>query len=201
MNTLLKLTVSTVVVAANVQADVVMPDFELDLEVRDIDQLKKIAKKDVNVAFGVDAFTEHYRAHMWGVRNNYKHTPEENEIVRYESLKYYNTVYKLILTELARCIFDIKGGMVEYTNNYDDILKCKGSVPVEQYNQSNWNYVVFVNVLNARINGDKGSIEAIGDRIIKQFDLIYADLIKWAVYDIKQYFEALGLEKYVSIYG
>ena len=155
MKALLRLAVSTVVVVANVYA-VEMADFELDLEARSVEQLQEIAKKDINVAFGVDAFTEHYRAHMWDIRNNYKNTPIENEIVRYESLKYYNTVYKLIPTEIARCIFGIKGGMVEYTDNYNDILECQGSVPVEQYNQSNWNYVVFVNVLNRYRNYTKG---------------------------------------------
>ena len=165
MSTLLKLAVSTVVVAANVQADVIMPDFELDLEARDIDQLKEIAKQDINVAFGVDAFTENYRAHMWDIRNNYKHTPWEHEIVRYESLKYYNTVYKLILTELARCIFDIKGGMIEYTDDYGKILKCKGGKPIEQYDQSNWNYVVFVNVLNRIIHKNNYEADKIEDDI------------------------------------
>ena len=205
MNTLLKLTVSTVVVAANVQADVVMPDFELNLEVRDIDQLKEIAKQDINVAFGVDAFTEHYRAHMWDIRNNYKHTPWEHEIVRYENLKYYNTVYKLILTELARCIFDIKGGMIEYTNNYNDILECKGSVPVEQYNQSNWNYVVFVNVLNRFKNGKinisetiKQTIAGIKERYKSQITEAMIGLIDAAGTDISTYFELLDLGKYIT---
>ncbi|MBQ9335239.1 MAG: hypothetical protein IJS10_01700 [Alphaproteobacteria bacterium] len=98
MKALLRLAVSPVVVAANayaVESVVEMADFELDLEYRDIKQLEAIAKTNIKVAFGVDAFTEHYRAHMWDIRNNYKRTPEKNEIVRYESLKYYNTVYKI----------------------------------------------------------------------------------------------------------
>ena len=182
MKTLLRLAVSTVVVAANVYA-VEMADFELDLEYRNIKQLEKIANANIKVAFGVDAFTEHYRAHMWNIRNNCEHTPEENEIVRYESLKYYNTVYKLIPTEIARCIFGIKGGMVEYTDDNDEILECKGGKPIEQYDQSNWNYVVFVNVLNAKMNGDGNgnkneTIDEIGGRIIKHFDTKYTSLIK-----------------------
>ena len=202
MNTLLKLAVSAVVIVANVYA-VEMPDFELDLEHRNTKQLKEIAEKDINVAFGVDAFTEHYRAHMWDVRNNYKHTPMENDIVRYENLKYYNTVYKLIPTEIARCIFDIKDGMIEYTDNYDDILECKGSVPVEQYNQSNWNYVVLVNVLNRYRNYTKGHnkkhtiskiIKEVCEGLNKRYGKGYASIIDDAANDIKVYLDTLRLD-------
>ena len=203
MKALLRLAVSTVVVAANVYA-VEMADFELDLEARNIKQLKKIAEKDINVAFGVDAFTEHYRAHMWDIRNNYKHTPMENEIVRYESLKYYNTVYKLILTELARCIFDIKGGMVEYTDEDDEILECKGGKPIEQYDQSNWNYVVFVNVLNRVIHKNNYDADKIEDDINKVKDNLKKTYkgavdvgdIEDAARDIRTYFNVLNLNEY-----
>ena len=204
MKALLRLAVSTVVVVANVQAEVIMPNFELDLEHRNIKQLKKIAEKDINVAFGVDAFTEHYRAHMWNIRNNYKHTPWENEIVRYESLKYYNTVYKLILTELARCIFDIKGGMVEYTDDDDEILECKGGKPIEQYDQSNWNYVVFVNVLNRVIhkadydeNKIEDDINEVKDNLKKTYKgAVDVGNIEDAARDIRTYFNVLNLNEY-----
>ena len=202
MKALLRLAVSTVVVAANVYA-VEMAEFELDLEHRDIGQLEAISKQDINVAFGVDAFTEHYRAHMWDIRNNYKHTPWENEIVRYESLKYYNTVYKLILTELARCIFDIKGGMIEYTDNYDDILECKNGKKIAQYDQSNWNYVVFVNVLNRYRNYTKGHknkhkkntiIKEVCEGLNKRYGKGYAKIIDDAANDIKVYLDTLRLD-------
>ena len=205
MKTLLRLAISTVVVVANVYA-VEMADFELDLEARSVEQLQEIAKKDINVAFGVDAFTEHYRAHMWDIRNNYKYTPEENEIVRYESLKYYNTVYKLIPTEIARCIFGIKGGMVEYTDNYNDILECQGGKPIELYDQSNWNYVVFVNVLNRYRNNETAKVKdviktivaGIIDKYKTQLSAAKQNLIRLSGGDIEQYFEVLRLKKYIS---
>ncbi|MBQ9335420.1 MAG: hypothetical protein IJS10_02665 [Alphaproteobacteria bacterium] len=207
MKALLRLAVSTVVVATNVQADVVMAEFELDLEHRDIGQLEAISKQDINVAFGVDAFTEHYRAYMWDIRNNYENTPEENEIVRYESLKYYNTVYKLIPTEIARCIFGIKGGTIEYTDDYDEILECKGSVPVEQYNQSNWNYVVFVNVLNRYRNNKQKhknyhGITTIVKEVCKGLNKVYGKKyesdINNAINDIKDYWHILSLGEYAK---
>ena len=203
MKALLRLAVSTVVVAANVYA-VEMADFELDLEYRNIKQLEKIANANIKVAFGVDAFTEHYRAHMWNIRNNCEHTPEENEIVRYESLKYYNTVYKLIPTEIARCIFGIKGGMVEYTDDNDEILECKGGKPIEQYDQSNWNYVVFVNVLNRVIHKNNYDADKIEDDINKVKDNLKKTYkgavdvgdIEDAARDIRTYFNVLNLNEY-----
>ena len=205
MKALLRLAVSTVVVAANVYA-VEMADFELDLEYRNIKQLEKIANANIKVAFGVDAFTEHYRAHMWNIRNNCEHTPEENEIVRYESLKYYNTVYKLIPTEIARCIFGIKGGMVEYTDDNDEILECKGGKPIEQYDQSNWNYVVFVNVLNRVIHKNNYDADKIEDDINKVKDNLKKTYkgavdvgdIEDAARDIRTYFNVLNLKYGIS---
>jgi len=79
MSDLLKLAVSCVAVIVNVHA-VDMAKFQLDLDVKNEGQLAAIAK---TLHFWGDAFTEHYRAHEIIT------TPEENDIVRYENLKYY----------------------------------------------------------------------------------------------------------------
>ena len=74
----------------------VMPNFEIDLEYRAVAQFNTIAKQDVNIATGVDAFTENYRAHIWKIRNYYakkQFSEEDRSVVDYENLYFVTERY------------------------------------------------------------------------------------------------------------
>lgn len=202
----------------------VMPDFEIDLEYRDFGQFYAIYQEDKKIALGIDAFIENYRAHMWTIRNVYtikdQSTRKYNEVVDYENLRFYRTVYNLIPTELARATFGIKGGAVEYTNNSEDVLECvrDGCKSIEQYNRSHWNYILLVNLINTAVNSvgdvnfanfaeDKDItpiINSVYDRVknaYKNKDKWNSNcdsLLKLAKEDIKKYASILLFGKYLS---
>ena len=192
----------------------VMPNFEIDLEYRDFDQFSKIADNDANIANGVDAFTENYRAHMWKIRNYYaakdSFIKEGCKVVDYKNLYFYRTVYNLIPTELARAVFGIKGGAVEYTNNSADVLECIGDnyKPIGAYSRSNWNYILLVNLINTAMNSaekaDINLLNSVYDRVKNKYrnkgewTKRCEQLLEKAKQDIKQYARILLFENYLE---
>ena len=186
---------------------VTMQEFDIDLEYRDTEQLEKLATVNRGVAIGVDAFTEHYRAHMYDMRNNYALSKAEYKVVRYDELYYYRTVYNLIPTEIARAVFAIKGGAVEYTNNCNDVIECNGVVytNIADYNRSNWNYILFVNIVNTWLNSSEEiAYKTIFKRVVNHYKAKEGwtekceELLKLSLEDMRKYRKVLSLDEYLS---
>ena len=125
--------------------------------------------------------------------------------------KYNKVINEVIPTEIARALFDIKGGAVTYQDNVSDVLECNNiNLPIEQYTLANFNYLLFVNTLNRAINSN----DVIDSKIITKTknELLEAsrlgktkyqyhnfiDKFKKAESDIKGYFSDLKLYEYLS---
>ena len=104
---------------------------------------------------GVLIFRKYWAMHLMKLRNKKK-----SEILRWDNLRYAETILNIIPTELARAIFNINSSHFRYNILDDKILTYKGCNP-STYTQSNWNYIVLINVINRVINNNvKEIIEA-----------------------------------------
>ncbi len=213
-------------VSSTVLFALVMHNFEIDLEYRDYNQFNNINDQYSHIPKAVDAFVEHYRAHMWRIRNSHtlreQFTEQDRELVDYKNLKYYRTIYSLIPTELARAVFSIKGGAVEYTDNGQDVLECVGDnyKSIDAYDRANWNYILLVNLINTAMNSaDKwdsydsrkdihfvdGVVADVYSRVVKAYNKKAKwnadcdNLLKIAKEDIKKYAGVLWFGKYLRL--
>ena len=136
-------------IASSYAKVVTMNGFEISLETNNIEMVNKVAEQDLQTAVGIFNLAEEYRAHIWGIVQ--KTNPE---IARTDNLKYFNSVFKVIITELAKAYFKIKGDAVDYTDNIFNVLSCVkiGYKKLQDYDDSNWNYFMLVNVINRAMN-------------------------------------------------
>ena len=85
---------------------------------------------------------QHYNSHMAKFRMNNK-----SELVQWDNETYNESVYCVILNEIARCFFNITNDMVEYNRLNGRAIECVGT-DVSSYSRANWNYVFLVNLID-----------------------------------------------------
>ena len=104
-------------------------------------------------------YAEDYKMHMWKIRQKNK-----SEIVRYDSARYAEAVYTVILSEILRSVDywnpysfcgaksahynDNRGRGKSETLKVMEFYEKDGFVPVSQYTPANYNYVLLMNVIN-----------------------------------------------------
>ena len=162
---------------------------------------------------------EKYKVHL----NNLMRTRNKvSKILKWNSWKYTDTVYDVIISEIARCFLNINGGVVTYNKFDGNILECmQDNVFIEPKNftASNWNYLLLVNVINRslyyKIDINEKAIDPIAEwiinaRIDEQFNendhvnrshydyRKYALALKKASYDIKTYMKELDLYSFLN---
>ena len=158
-------------------------------------------------AKAVMIFQDSYREHLDMQRA--KENP--SDLLRDDNYKYFLTLYGVIVNEIARMVFDIKleNDPVSYVNkDKDDIIECISNgeskfKTIEDYDPSNWNYLLLVNVLNQVKNSDieinKEIIQCAAEKILKEDKYKgYETRINNAVSDITTYFNQLELYSYLK---
>ena len=159
---------------------ITMPNFEVSLYKRDIEQLYDIAEQRVSTAFGVDAFTEYYRAHMWRMRNDTALTQQDAKMVNYKSVNFGPLAYIWVPSELARCIYNIDDGKLEYTNNYDDVLYYKDAKNLLDIPRFMFERIVLANIFNRIKNKPYTKIEDAANEVVKAITETNATIDKYA---------------------
>lgn len=167
---------------------------------------------DIKIAMGL-ALRESYRALV----DNAMHKTK-SKLANFDDLKYRNSVYNVILTEIQRAMLGIgiyQNGSVQYNQcNYDELtaekkssadllLKLKktdGFLDQKDYHRCHVNYVLLINLIDRTLNSKKkeNSVPLIDicNALIAQG--CNADLVSESFSDIKKYCEELGLYDYLQ---
>ena len=169
--------------------------------------MEEITKKDPFLTVAIKVFQDSYRAHIDELRG--KENP--SDLLRADNYKYFLTLYDVIVTEMAKMVFNIEaiGDSVNYAKaNKDTIIECisgEGNTykSIDSYSESNWNYLLLINVLNQVKHStqkiDEKLIQTTADMIAQQEKYSkYTTQLNNAVYDIKKYFDELDLYEYLT---
>jgi len=105
-------------------------------------KLDTMYKQDEYRAMASEILRQHYNAHLAKVRMKNK-----SELVQWDNETYNESVYGVILNEIARCFFNINNDMVTYNQFNGRMIECVGTNPLK-YDSSNWNYVFLVNFID-----------------------------------------------------
>ena len=151
----------------------------------------------------VAAFTlkELYRIHLHHVLND--------EILKKYDLK---TITEVIPTEIIAWALNIHTNddkSVDYNNEENKALECLGENyrKLNEYNQSNFNYVLLINLLDSCIGG-AGDYESLAKNAREKLDAVtednnkkyekYKSYLDKAENDLKQYFDDLKLFDFIN---
>ena len=203
-------TVFAVVLGADANA-IKVNDYSITLT--DDPKLDEIYKKDEYRAMASEVLRQHYNAHMAKVRMNNK-----SELVQWDNETYNESVYCVILNEIARCFFNIENGMVKYNQFNGRMIECIKTSP-SNYNAANWNYVFLINLIDRFMANTikpfyDTQYKKLFDRALKDTREVilnakrkdgymcdyatYAEAIERAYGDIKEYCDQLQLSDYLT---
>ena len=164
--------------------------------------------RDLKMAMGL-ALRESYRALI--DKAMYK---TQSRLANFDSLKYRNSVYNVILTEIQRAVLNLdiyRNGSVKYNQcDYDDpknanqILKLDAADGFLQfsskYQRRHLNYVFLINLIDRALNSTKNVnqdlLSSISPALLEQgLDIV---LIDQSFGDISRYCKELGLYDYLK---
>ena len=179
---------------------------KFDAKAFDVNDRKELTEKDPFVACGVNILQLSLRAHYDELLAKNK-----SNLLREDNCQYFLTTHKVIPEELAKMMFGIKikNDNVYYKNrSKDEIIKCNSQdiqlyKSIEAYSPSNWNYLLFINVLNQVKNGNATINESLIRETAKQIANTgkynkYARNLGKAANDIVEYFNELELYRYLE---
>ena len=169
--------------------------------------MEEITKQDPFLTVAIKVFQDSYRAHLDELRA--KKNP--SDLLRTDNYKYFLTINKVIIEEMVKMAFGIEvtGDSVNYVkSNKDKVIECisgGGNIykSIEEYDASNWNYLLLINVLN-QVKISEQPINAqlikVTAELIAQQDKYnkYTTQLNNAVHDITEYFNELELYGWLS---
>ena len=185
---------------------------EYSITLTDDLKLDKMYKQDEYRAMASEILRQHYNAHLAKVRMENK-----SELAKWDNETYNESVYGVILNEIARCFFNINNDMVTYNKFDGRMIECIGTDPLK-YDAANWNYVFLINFIDRFM---ANTVEYISTNAFKKlFDqaleetkgailnakkedgymcdyATYKDAIERAYSDIKEYCAQLQLSDYL----
>ncbi len=173
---------------------------------------------DTSRAIASEVFRQHWNAHLAKIRLQNRQKGIVDEITKWDSENYGETVLKVIPTEIARCFFNITNDMVTYNKFDGRMVECVGTNP-SQYTDANWNYVFLINFLDRFLSNtlkpySKEATKQLLDEVLHETkDTIlsankkggymcdyksYTKKIEDAYSDIQKYVEKLDLVSYLD---
>ena len=167
--------------------------------------VSELIEKDLYLTIAVKVFQDSLRLHYDELRA--KENP--SDLLRTDNYKYFLTLYDVIPTEIAKMAFNIKvwNDSVNYVNK-KDIIECisewnNNYKSIKDYDQSNWNYLLLINVLNQikyeNEKIDNKLIYKVADKISKNSKYSqYSGELFNAANDIVKYFDELRLYDYLT---
>ncbi len=185
---------------------------DYSITLTDDPKLDELYKKDEYRAMASEILRQHYNAHLAKVRMEKK-----SELVQWDNETYNESVYGVILNEIARCFFDINNDMVTYNQFNGKMIECVGTDPLK-YDAANWNYVFLVNFIDRFMANvvdcfSTNAFKQLFDRALKDTKeailnantkdgymcdyATYKDAIESAYSDIKEYCAQLQLSDYL----
>ena len=192
---------STIVLFDRAEAEVELSDF--DAEIYGHTNTLELQRKNPLLGVGLTILQYSYRSHLDEVCAK-KHP----DLLDDNSYKYFLSIYKVIFEEIAKMKLDIKvmGDSVYYAEK-QEIIECTSEKnfykSIELYDESNWIYLLLINVLyqvkNSNANIDERLIRETASKIKQAGKYVeYAEALERAEFDIVQYFEQLDLYKYLK---
>ena len=118
-----------------------------DYDISLMERAKSWTLDDTSRAIASEVFRQHWNAHLAKIRLQNRQKGIVDEVTKWDSEYYGETVLKVIPTEIARCFFNITNDMVTYNKFDGKMIECVGTNP-SQYTDANWNYVFLVNFLD-----------------------------------------------------
>ena len=171
----------------------------------DLDELKN---KNFGSYVAVKLFKDSFRLHC----DVLKRMNVNSNLLNDNSGKYFLTLNRVLPQEIAKAMFDIEieGDSVNYVNKQpNQIIECSSSnyKSIKEYDDSNWNYLLLVNVINRVMNSENlawdtmqnvSFIKETAERMENHFGAEYEGKIRRARDDIEQYFQQLNLYRFLS---
>ena len=150
----IKLLVTTFIAIATYNINAIeCEDFKVQLtEKQYFDKLDKLCYQKEFRDVGIRIFRKYWAMHLMELRNKKK-----SDILRWDNLRYAETILNVIPTELARAIFNVNSKQFQYNIMDDKILEIQGCTPAT-YNSSNWNYIVLINIIDKILNSEVKTI-------------------------------------------
>ena len=170
--------------------------------------LEELKNKDFGCHVAVKLFKDSFRLHYDELRR----MNVNSNLLNDNTGKYFLTLNEVIPQEIAKAMFDIEieGDSVNYVNKqHNQIIECSSSnyKSIKEYDDSNWNYLLLVNVINRVMNSQNLAfdmqnnvpfIKETAERMEKYFGVEYEGKIRRAQNDIEQYFQQLNLYLFLS---
>ncbi|MBQ9335033.1 MAG: hypothetical protein IJS10_00610 [Alphaproteobacteria bacterium] len=147
---------------------------------------------------------EGYKQHLWEIRQNNK-----SPIVQFDNPYYAESVYTVIISEICKCSLGdelYKGGDKYGEVEIMDFKASDGYKAKAEYDRSNFNYLILINVLNAyKRQIDNNRLQIIDDEFVKNVakkidptvPATRKSVFDDAINDILTYMHELDLYKYI----
>ena len=189
-----------------------------DYDISLMERATKWTLDDTSRAIASEVFRQHWNAHLAKIRLQNRQKGIVDEITKWDSEYYGETVLKVIPTEIARCFFNITNDMVTYNQFDGRMIECVETNP-SKYTDANWNYVFLINFLDRFLSNtlkphSKEAKAKLFNRILDETTNVmlkatkengytydygkYAEDINKAYDDIKAYSEKLDLVQYLD---